>query len=384
MKAVFVVGSNITSPLGVSTEENFARLRIGNTGVKNHRRNDIHDDSIWASVFSNEQIRDLKKGIRNADEYSKFETLMIASVTDAVKSSDLDPSAKETIIICSTTKGSISTLEENGDTSDLSDQLNLFSSAKKIAAYFNNPNVPLVISTACISGLAAVIVARRMLNSGPYKNAIVVGADTISRFVYSGFLSFQALSSGQCRPFSSDRDGINLGEAAATILLSADPDKRNQLAQVQVQGGAMSNDANHISGPSRTGEELSMAIGKALHESDLSVSDIGFISAHGTATIFNDEMEAKAVNLSGLEEVPLNSLKGYFGHTLGAAGLLESVICIESLRNEIIIPTAGYSIGGIEPAVNVCTELTEKKFHHCLKIASGFGGCNAAVVYSIN
>ncbi|MBK7572671.1 MAG: hypothetical protein IPI10_13985 [Bacteroidetes bacterium] len=94
----------------------------------------------------------------------------------------------------------------------------------------------------------------------------------------------------------------------------------------------MSNDSNHISGPSRTGEELSWAINKAMENASVTCTSLGFISAHGTATVFNDEMEAKAFSLSGLSGVPVNSLKSYFGHTLGAAGLVESIVCIHSMK----------------------------------------------------
>ena len=148
---------------------------------------------------------------------------------------------------------------------------------------------------------------------------------------------------------------------------------------MQVSGGAVCNDSNHISGPSRTGEELSKAIEKALHAADISHRDIDFISA---ATLFNDEMEAKALNLSHLQDVPVNSLKGYFGHTLGAAGLVESVISILSLKEGVILPTRGFSELGVSPSINICSQKIQKKMKHCLKTASGFGGCNAAIIYS--
>jgi 3-oxoacyl-[acyl-carrier-protein] synthase-1 len=148
-----------------------------------------------------------------------------------------------------------------------------------------------------------------------------------------------------------------------------------------VLGGSISNDANHISGPSRTGRELSFAIDQSLKEAGLSVDDMGFISAHGTATPYNDEMEAKAINLSNLESVPLNSLKGYYGHTLGAAGLIESIVSIQSLKEGLLLPTPGYIESGVTQAVNVVAELQPTKAKSFLKTASGFGGCNAAVIF---
>ncbi|MBP6335439.1 MAG: beta-ketoacyl synthase [Bacteroidia bacterium] len=382
MKNIFVLGSNILSPLGETTEENFSRLYAGDSGVQFHRQANIHDTSFWASIFSEEQVLSFSSKSSTPLNFTKFEQMLIASVTDALKNSKVDPSGNETIFICSTTKGSITELENSTVDKIDTHQLELFQAAKKLSAYFKNQNEPVVVSNACISGLAAVIVAKRFLSAGLYENAIVVGADTISRFVYSGFYSFQALSPQQCKPFSTDREGINLGEAAATMILSIHPNKKSSEPEIRVLGGSMSNDANHISGPSRTGEELGIAINKSIAESKLFPADIDLISAHGTATLYNDEMEAKAINFAKLENVPVNSLKGYFGHTLGAAGLLESIISIESMKRNVVLSTAGFSKAGIEPAVNVCRETTEKEINYCLKIASGFGGCNAAVVYS--
>ena len=151
---------------------------------------------------------------------------------------------------------------------------------------------------------------------------------------------------------------------------------------VKVSGGSVSNDANHISGPSRTGEELNLAISKAMNNAGLSANDIDFISAHGTATLFNDEMEAKAITLAGLQLVPVNSLKGYYGHTLGAAGLIESIISIQSLKENLVIPTRGFENIGVTQPINVCSTLYSATLKNCLKTASGFGGCNAAMVFS--
>jgi 3-oxoacyl-[acyl-carrier-protein] synthase-1 len=125
---------------------------------------------------------------------------------------------------------------------------------------------------------------------------------------------------------------------------------------------------------------LSAAIKQALSEASVLASDIDFVSSHGTATRFNDEMEAKAFHLAGLNETPVNSLKGYFGHTLGAAGVVESVISMQSLLDNQLIPTKGYSVCGVTKKLNVIEELVFTPLETCLKTASGFGGCNAAIV----
>lgn len=384
MKEIFVHATNIHSPLGLSTEENFSRIEKGESGVQLHARKNIHDGEIWASLFSDFQKSTIIKSAGADERYSFFELMMISSVKEALTHAEINAKAENTLFVFSTTKGSISVLENGNIEAPDPDQLGLFGSAKRVTDYFNNRNEPVVISNACISGLAAVIFAERMLSTGQFENAIIVGADTIGSFVFSGFHSFQALSPARCKPFSSDRDGINLGEAAATMILSDKIPKKHNNSVIKVGQGSMSNDANHISGPSRTGEELGLAINKSLIANHLSKSDIGFISAHGTATPYNDEMEAKAIHFAGLEKVPLNSMKGYFGHTLGAAGLLESIISIESMKKGLILPTFGFSKDNLEPAVNVCKKITKIDYNHCLKMASGFGGCNATIIYSKN
>jgi 3-oxoacyl-[acyl-carrier-protein] synthase-1 len=312
-------------------------------------------------------------------KYTKFENLLIASISDALTKSNIDPADNKTVLIISSTKGNVSLLETEEPSDLLNKRISLNTSAKLVADHFQFSNQPIIISNACISGMLAILTGMRLIQSGQYQHAIVAGADVISKFVLSGFQSFQAVSQLPSKPFDAARDGINLGEAAGTVILSSNI--KNSYG-VKVGGGSVSNDANHISGPSRTGEELSLAINKALHASGISAKDIGFISAHGTATLFNDEMEAKAIGLSGLQDVPVNSLKGYYGHTLGAAGLIESIISIQSLKENLVLPTRGFQTLGVSQTVNVCSSLYKLTAAHFLKTASGFGGCNAAMVFS--
>ena len=351
MREVFVLSDNIVSPLGETTEENFRALASGNTGIRRHERADMSPTPFYASLFG---------------EPRSFEDLLAASVETALALSGLDPGDPRIVFILSSTKGNIGLLEHG-----VSDPaaFSLADSAERVAARFGFRTPPLVVSHACISGLQGMITARRLLMAGLYDHAVVCGADLITRFILSGFQSFQAVSPEPCRPFDADRQGVTLGEAAGTVVLSVRP------AGIRLAGGAVSNDANHISGPSRTGEELYMAIRRALGD-----APVDFISAHGTATLYNDDMEARALNLAGLASVPLNSLKGYYGHTLGAAGLIESIISMQSLREGLILGTPGYRRPGTVLPVYVAAANIEAPLRRCLKTASGFGGCNAAVV----
>lgn len=373
MTEIFISSDNILSPIGLNTADNFEQLKQNVSGIKKQHSKSMSDLPFYAALFQNDfSEKDL------SSKYTKFEKLLITSISDALSKTAVKATDERTVLIISTTKGNISLLETETASQELNNRISLNTSAKLVADYFGFVNQPVIISNACISGMLAILTGMRLIQSGQYDHAVVAGADTISKFVLSGFQSFQAISPAVCRPFDAARDGINLGEGAATVVLSAN---REYSAGVKVMGGSVSNDANHISGPSRTGEELNLAINKSMKMAGLTATNVDFISAHGTATVFNDEMEAKAINLAGLQLVPVNSLKGYYGHTLGAAGLIESIISVQSLTENTIIPTPGFENMGVTQPVNICSSITQLNLKHCLKTASGFGGCNAALLF---
>lgn len=374
MKPVYAISDNIISPLGTTTRQNFSQLLKGNSSVQLHEAGSRSPKAFFSSLFPESFWQQ-----GSIPFFTKFEQLLALSISDVLEQTKLNLQDGKTGLIISSTKGNISLLEEQEISGLLKQEISLTSSAKKLAKHFGLIAPPLVISQACISGLVALITAKRMLQAGMYENIIVAGADLITRFILSGFQSFQAVSDEICKPFDANRKGINLGEAAASVVLSVNkPGTKNS---IELRGGAVSNDANHISGPSRTGLELFNAIQQATSEAKISAGDIDFISLHGTATLYNDDMESKAVNLAGLQLVPVNSLKGYYGHTLGAAGLIESVISIQSLKENVMIPTQGFVTPGTAENINVCSTLQYTELATCLKTASGFGGCNAAVVW---
>jgi 3-oxoacyl-[acyl-carrier-protein] synthase-1 len=375
MTEIFISSDNIVSPIGLTTAENFLQLKNQVTAVKLNDDKSMSGHPFQAALFSDENFYTGQ----SKETYTKFEKLLIASISGALAGTAISASDKRTILIISSTKGNITLLETEGPSEALNKRISLNTSAQLVADHFQFANKPVVISNACISGMLAILTGMRLIQSGQYDHVVVAGADVISKFILSGFQSFQAVSQLPCKPFDAARDGINLGEAAGTVVLTSN---KAFSSGIKAAGGSVSNDANHISGPSRTGEELYIAMRKALTAAAISAADIGFISAHGTATIYNDEMEAKAIGLAGMQEVPVNSLKGYYGHTLGAAGLIESVISFQSLKEELLIPTRGFENIGVSQTVNVCSTLKKITAKHFLKTASGFGGCNAAMVFS--
>lgn len=366
MKGTAIISDSIVSPLGMTSAENFAALRNGRTGVSRIEDRLLSEDAFVASRINS---LELSKG------YTRCETLAILSIQDALSKSVEKIDLSATVFILATTKGNIELLDGNLPTLP---GLDLHVTAKKIADKFRVAK-NYVVSNACTSGVMALITAKRLLNAGKFNYAIVTGVDVLSPFVVSGFRSLHALSDELCRPFDAQRKGLNLGEAAATMILS-----KSSESDFVLLGDGSSNDANHISGPSRTGEELAQAIEVAVAESSIDKKEIDFVSAHGTATPYNDEMEAKAFAKAGLSSTPVNSLKGYFGHTLGAAGLVEAVMSVHSLKKNEIIGTKGFSSLGVSQSLNVIAKNESRKIKTFIKTASGFGGCNAAVVIQKN
>lgn len=371
---VFVIADNIFSPIGATSAENFSQLKNGISGIRQHRDPSVSQQPFYASLFDKTVVDSLP----GKDKYTLFEQIIIASVTDAINKCNVDFTDERTLLIISTTKGNISLLETEPYSAELQERVALPHSARLIAAHFGFVNEPLIISNACISGVVGIITAMRLIGSGQYDNIVVTGADVISQFILSGFEAFNAISSTPCRPFDKDRDGITLGEGAATVVLSS---RSSNKGNIRILGGAVSNDANHLSAPSRTGEELAAAIKKTLAMADITATQVDLVSAHGTATVYNDEMEAKAITLAGLQNTPTNSLKGYYGHTLGAAGLIESIVSMNSLKENIMIPTLGFKETGTPDPLNIFTEVASGNFNTCIKTASGFGGCNAALLF---
>lgn len=367
----YIVGKGAVCALGNSLSEIVANIEAGKSGVKNGSKSYANGQSFPLGAVDDAFSSQYE--ITNKSSYSRLEQMMISSTLDAAKDTTVDFSSTSTLFIFSTTKGNIDNL--NHDQSDY-----IHSLADNVVAYFKNPNKPICVSNACISGVSAVIYAHRLIQRGEYKNIIVVGGDLLTDFVVSGFDSFRSLSHNVCKPYDKDRDGISLGEGASSLILSSETNAPNCY---YIAGGATSNDANHISGPSRTGEELAHAITTALNEAGLKTSDVSFVNMHGTATVYNDEMESKALAVAGLADSIVVSTKGYFGHTLGCSGVLELAVSVSLAERGEIAKTIGFEEIGTPVKLNVTkTIIKGKPCDVFVKTGSGFGGCNAAVVVS--
>jgi 3-oxoacyl-[acyl-carrier-protein] synthase-1 len=356
---IYLGAGNIMSPLGLTTSENWNRMLCYESEIKAYDSQRTEDPKLYLSRFKdtipfNERIKQCVE-----------QTLL------GIQMSQLDWS--KTILIFSSTKADVEQLEDRNIEKALLDSTNQF-----ILKHF--PAVQgITVSNACISGITALILAHDLVATKQYDNALVVAADNCSTFVSEGFKSFYAIAPNFCKPYDANREGINLGEGVAAAFVSSNLSLFND-QPVILHGGASANDANHISGPSRTGEGLFRATVRALKLAKKNAGDIDYISAHGTATRYNDDMESVALQRFGMQKTALNSLKGYIGHTLGAAGLIETLIAVEQMKNDTVLATKGFEEAGTVQEVNVFSTHQHKKINTVLKNGSGFGGCNAAII----
>jgi 3-oxoacyl-(acyl-carrier-protein) synthase len=231
------------------------------------------------------------------------------------------------------------------------------------------------INAACASSTIGVALAVQYIAAGRYDHILVAGADRVSRFVYLGFAALKAMKEDVCLPFDTQRNGLSLGDGAVALFLSAE---RN--SDIRVAGYGITNDANHITGPSRDGSGLAKALNQAIAMSGLQSQDVQAFCAHGTGTRYNDAMEILAARLVFGEDEnspPLFGIKGAIGHTLGAAGGIEIALCGKCLSEGILPPTVGCKS---PESPSVVLDQTRFPGRNILTSNSGFGGINAAVL----
>lgn len=354
----YIIADNIISPLGETSEENYLSVKSGRSGIRAYEPGTCN----------------IPEGFNASLLFEDFETLALKSAQKAIGNGQLELKGKRTAFILSSTKGNI---EEN---------ISLADSAQRIASQLGIDSQPIVVCNACISGLSALILGNRLIDSDLYDAAIVCGCDTPRQFILSGFQSLKALSPEPCRPFDMERMGLNLGEAAATLILSKNPIQGNSW---RMGDGFIRNDAFHISTPSKTADGLYLSLQRTLESYTKEISStckqidmkahLAFINAHGTATLFNDQMESVAIGRAGLSDLPANAYKSFWGHTMGAAGILETIISMKAIDDDTILGTRGFSELGVSGKMNICAENRPTDKKGFIKMLSGFGGCNATI-----
>ena len=376
------IGDNIVSPLGFTTEENWRNLLAGHSGLQHYEQGFSLPEPFCASIINTARLEERFLALPNPQgtPYTKMEKCALLSATDALTRAGLDPAREDVLFILSTTKGNVELLRDLQGYEK--ERPYLWRSAQLIAQYFGNPNEPVVVSNACISGCAAQVVAQRQLEQGRYRYAVVIGADVLSQFVISGFQSFKALSPDPCRPFDATRAGLNLGEGAGYIVMQRCEDAVRD-PYCLLTGYANANDAYHQTGCSPEGNGAFKSMSEAMAVAGLQPSDIDYINVHGTATPNNDLSEATAIRRIFGDSAPFSSVKAFIGHTLGASEGIEAVYSALSVKNGYIYPNLNFN--SVDPNIGLSpeTEFAEgRNIRNVLSNAFGFGGNDTTLLFS--
>ena len=387
----YVLATNVISPLGNTTALNYQAVKAGRSALRRYEGMWGLPEPFCASLFTDEQ-----RAALSVHGLTRFESLVARSVRGALAGlPSFDTAAGNVLFILSTTKANVELLTpheshltagaaDGGASAPVAPEHDAAAAAgpaeaaRRIARFLGFTTLPVVVCNACISGVSAIVLAQRLIDGGHYDYAVVCGADVQSPFTVAGFQALKVLAACPCRPFDMERNGLNLGEAAATMVMGRTGDGHTLAS---VGHGIIRNDAYHVSSPSKSGEGAWLALRHCLTDAGPDVPDsLAFINAHGTATMFNDQMESVAIERAALTRIPVNGLKGYYGHTLGAAGVLETVISIAAAGEGTILATRGFTEPGVSGKISVAAATVATAKTSFVKMISGFGGCNAAII----
>ena len=370
MRKVWITEAETITPFGDDLEGLWQAISEGKTSIRPVKRFPV--DGYNARIAS--YIEDLVATDARSMIYTLLERLCRR----------LLPVATDTLLMTATTKAGIDNLEKmhRGCSADVRDILP-GSLLEEIRRKLNLTGDCININSACTSSTIAVANGATLIASGFADSVLVLSMDLVTEFVYSGFSSLQALSTTPCRPFDRDRTGLSLGEgAAALLLMSSDRAKREGRAHLgTILGWGAANDASHITAPAKNGCGLKQAILKALQTAECETGEIAAINAHGTGTVYNDLMELTAFfQVFGNRRIPIFSIKGAIGHSLGAAGGIEIAIGLKVLREQVVPPTIGFLNPEKGAEGRVAADPVDMSGDLLLTTNSGFGGINAAIV----
>tara|TARA_R110000772_G_scaffold165424_4_gene276766 strand:+ start:686 stop:1888 length:1203 start_codon:yes stop_codon:yes gene_type:complete len=393
---VAITGMGIISAIGNNVAENYSSLLEGRTGISHISKIDtVHKGRIMVGEieFTNGEL-EAKLGLSADNNYSRTALLGAIAAKEAIANAKItNIKAYRTGLISSTSVGGMDMTEkfyydylESEDNRRYIEGHHAGDSTEKIAEQLGiDQSLVTTISTACSSAANAIMFGARLIKTGKLDRVIVGGADCLSKFTINGFKTLMILSDSYNTPFDENRKGLNLGEAAAYLVLESDSlvkkEKKKVLGYVVGYGNA--NDAYHQTASSENGDGATLAMEKALAVAGLEPKDIDYINAHGTATGNNDLSEGRAIIRVFGEDVPeFSSTKAYTGHTLAAAGAIEAVYAILALQNNIIYPNLNFKTPMKEFSLIPQTTLKDKALNTVLSNSLGFGGNCSTLIFS--
>ena len=369
---VVVTDAAVVTALGNNLASLWQGLMSGETAIRPITRFPVDQDHYKAKIAAH--IDDLKSSCGRSMLQNLLERLFFG----------MGSVPSDAALITATIKSGADNLESfcRGKQVDFRDVL-LSSIANIAGTKLDLRYNGVCVSASCASSTIAVAHGAGLIESGRAETVLVCCGDLITEYAFSGFSALKALSPFPCRPFDRDRKGLSLGEGAAAILLmdAARVRRENRSQLGTVLGWGIANDATHITAPAKSGRGLVLAVDQALRSAKRKPEEITAISAHGTGTVYNDLMELTAFRkVFGQRKVPMYSIKGSIGHTLGAAGGIEIILGLKSLSNRMIPPTVGFSNPekGAEGQISSGPQAVSGDY--LLTTNSGFGGVNAALV----
>ncbi len=373
VKAVVTLCDMVTA-YGWGVDASWKGLSSGRTAIAPVKR------------FNTESFQSNSAATIDGLEYHGKDSLVIQMLkTLFAKNRELIPASSK--LLLATAKGEVDMLEKEllEGKNDFS-QCTLNALLGKVSKLIGIQHAGVVISAACVSSTAALARAAAMIRNKSCDYVLVVACDSVTEFVFSGFSTLMSLDKSYARPFDKKRSGLSLGEAAAYVLVMSQARAKREKREVlgEIVGWGLSNDANHMTGPSRDGSGLVRAIKKAYQMADIDEAAIGSVAAHGTGTLYNDAMEMKAFSTIFAEKYrPVYSIKGGIGHTMGAAGLVEAIMGFISLKERVTPPNINLEDVDDEAKDWVYpSECSLDMNKMALSTNSGFGGVNAALVLS--
>jgi 3-oxoacyl-[acyl-carrier-protein] synthase-1 len=395
-KGVAITGMGIISAIGNNVEENYQALINGEKGITRVSKiQTIHKDAIMVGEidFTNHEFEQ-QLGLSEDNNYSRTALLGVVAAKEAVKHAGItDINDCKTGLISATSVGGMDMTEKyyydyltNEVTQKYIEGHHAGDSTQKIAEQLGiEESLVTTISTACSSAANAIMMGARLIKSGQLDRVIVGGADCLSKFTINGFKTLMILSDTYNTPFDDNRKGLNLGEAAAFLVLESEAvvkaNNREVLAYVKGYGNA--NDAYHQTASSDNGDGATLAMEKALKVSGLQPTDIDYINAHGTATANNDLSEGRAIIRVFGENVPdFSSTKAFTGHTLAAAGAIEAVYAVLAIQNGVVYPNLNFETQMQEFGITPQLTLKEKALNTIMSNSFGFGGNCSTVIFS--
>lgn len=395
-KGVAITGMGIISAIGNNVEENYNSLISGNKGISRISKIDtVHKNAIMVGeiAFTDKELEE-QLGIPPDNNYSRTALLGLVAAKEAIKNANiLDITEHKTGLISATSVGGMDRTEKYYYDYLESDAHRKYieghhagDSTQKIAEELGiKESLVTTISTACSSAANAIMYGARLIKSGKLDRVVVGGADCLSKFTINGFKTLMILSDTYNTPFDENRKGLNLGEAAAFLVLESDAlvAKENKKVLAYVKGYGNANDAYHQTASSENGDGATLAMEKALKVANLKPEAIDYINAHGTATGNNDLSEGRAIIRVFKDAVPdFSSTKPYTGHTLAAAGGIEAVYSILALQNNVVFPNLNFTTPMKEFAIRPQVQIKEKELNTVLSNSLGFGGNCSTVIFS--